>query len=62
MLTKTYDVLYRRWLAGEVTTKPLPPSSDALYTNFSTDINKVKSISDDELNDLIDEFVVLAKM
>jgi hypothetical protein len=47
MLTKTYDVLYRRWLAGDVTTKPLPPSSDALYTNFSMDINKVKSISDE---------------
>jgi hypothetical protein len=47
MLTKTYDLLYRRWLAGEVATKPLPPSSDSLYTNFSTDINKVKSISDE---------------
>ena len=47
MLTKTYDVAYRRWLSGDVLVKPLPPSSDALYTNFSKDINKVKSISDE---------------
>jgi hypothetical protein len=47
MLTKTYDVAYRRWLTGELMTRPLPLSSDALYTNFSTDINKVKSISDE---------------
>jgi hypothetical protein len=47
MLTKTYDVAYRRWLSGEVMTRPLPLSSDALYTNFSTDINKVKAISDE---------------
>jgi hypothetical protein len=47
MLTKTYDISFRRWLSGETTTVPLPPSSDALYTNFSTDLNKVKSISDE---------------
>ena len=47
MLTKTYDIAYRRWLNGELTTKPLPLSSDALYTNFSADINKVKAISDE---------------
>jgi hypothetical protein len=47
MLTKTYDIQFRRWLSGEVSTRPLPPSSDALYTNFSSDLNKVKSISDE---------------
>jgi hypothetical protein len=47
MLTKTYDIQFRRWLSGEVSTRPLPPSSDALYTGFSTDLNKVKSISDE---------------
>ena len=47
MLTKTYDIQYRRWLSGEVSTKPLPPSSDVLYTEFSGAINKVKSISDE---------------
>jgi hypothetical protein len=34
-------------LSGEVLTKPLPPSSDILYTEFSGAINKVKSISDE---------------
>jgi hypothetical protein len=43
-ITKTYDVAYRRWLTGELMIRPVPLSSDALYTNFSTDINKVKSI------------------
>ena len=47
MLTKTYDISFRRWLSGETATAPLPPSSDALYTNFSTDLNKVKAISDE---------------
>lgn len=47
LLTKTYDVQYRRWLTGEASTMPLPLSSDNLYTNFSTDINKVKAISDE---------------
>jgi hypothetical protein len=47
MLTKTYDIQYRRWLYGELSSRPLPPSSDSLYTSFSTDLNKVKSISDE---------------
>jgi hypothetical protein len=47
MLTKTYEISFRRWLSGETPTPPLPPSSDALYTNFSTDLNKVKAISDE---------------
>lgn len=47
MLTRTYDTNFRRWIAGEISSKPLPPSSDALYTSFSTDLNKVKSISDE---------------
>ena len=47
MLTKTYDVNFRRWLSGEVKTKPLPLSSDALYTSFGEDLDKVKAISDE---------------
>jgi hypothetical protein len=47
MLTRTYDTNFRRWIAGEISAKPLPPSSDALYTSFSTDLNKVKAISDE---------------
>jgi hypothetical protein len=47
MLTKTYDTDYRRWLNGDTTDKPLPPSSDALFINFGGDLNKIKSISDE---------------
>ena len=47
LLTKSYDTEYRRWLNGELVTKPLPLSSDALYVSFGTDLNKVKSISDE---------------
>jgi hypothetical protein len=47
MLTKVYDTDYRRWLSGDVTTKPLPPSSDALFINYASDLNKIKAISDE---------------
>ena len=47
MMTKTYDINYRRWLKGEVIARPLPPSSDALYVSFGQSLNKVKAISDE---------------
>ncbi len=47
MLTKTYDLQYRQWLSGALSTKPLPPSSDSLYINFGSLLNSVKSISDE---------------
>jgi len=47
MLIKNYDTEYRKWLKGETSTKPLPPSSDSLYQSYGSDINKVKSISDE---------------
>lgn len=47
LLTKSYDINYRKWLKGEITSKPLPPSSDNLYLNYGSDINKIKSISDE---------------
>jgi hypothetical protein len=47
MLTKTYDTQYKRWLRGEIATRPLPLSSDALFVNFGKDLNRVKSISDE---------------
>ena len=47
MLTKQYDTKFRQYLSGAINSKPLPPSSDALYTNFGEDINKIKSISDE---------------
>ena len=47
LLTKTYDIEYRKWLRGDITTKPLPPSSDALFLDYGQDIKKIKSISDE---------------
>jgi hypothetical protein len=47
MLTKQYDTLYRQYLQGAISTKPLAPSSDSLYVNFGEEINKIKSISDE---------------
>lgn len=47
MLTKTYDTNYKLWLRGELTAQPLPPSSDALYINFGSQLSGVKAISDE---------------
>ena len=47
MLTKSYDTNYRRWLNGDIATKPLPLSSDALFINFGSDLNKIKAMSDE---------------
>lgn len=47
MLTKSYDTQYRLWLNGDVSAKPLPPSSDALFINFGTELGKIKAISDE---------------
>jgi len=47
MLTKSYDNSYRDYLKGNIDTKPLPPSSDNLFLNYSADVNAIKSISDD---------------
>ena len=47
LLTKQYNTNYRLYLSGVLTTLPLPPSSDLLYRTYSTDINKIKSISDE---------------
>jgi hypothetical protein len=47
LLTKTYDNVYRQWLANNVDSKPLPLSSDQMYLNFGQTINQQKSISDE---------------
>jgi len=47
LLTKTYDRSYREYLTGTRDTKPLPPSTDALFQSFGSSINKIKSISDE---------------
>lgn len=47
ILTKQYDKTYRQWLAGTIANEPLPPSTDYLYTLLSSDLDKIKSISDE---------------
>ena len=47
MLTRQYDTKYRQYLQGALESRPMPPSSDALYVNFGEEINKIKSISDE---------------
>ena len=47
MLTKGYDREYRLFLDNQVSQKPLPPSSDELFRLYGTEINKIKSISDE---------------
>jgi hypothetical protein len=47
VLTKSYDTDYRRWIKKEIEAKPLPPSSDALYINFGSKLQKVKAVSDE---------------
>ncbi len=47
VLTKEYDIQYRQWLTGSLSTQPLPPSTDELYNLLSPELNKIKSISDE---------------
>ena len=47
VLTKGYDIVFRQWLAGSITTKPLAPSSDELYNTIAPSLNLIKSISDE---------------
>lgn len=47
MLTKTYDTNYRKYLSGEITNTVLPPSTDSLYQSYGSEINKIKSVSDE---------------
>ena len=47
MLTKGYDRDYRLYLDGQTQVKPLPPSSDSLFRSYGSELNKIKSISDE---------------
>ena len=47
LLTKAYDIDFRKFLAGSIETRPLPPSADELFQNFGGSINQYKSISDE---------------
>ena len=47
LLTKTYDTQVKQYIAGAIESKPKPPSNDELFRNYGTEINKIKSISDE---------------
>lgn len=47
VLTKSYDTLYRQWLSGSITDKPLPPSSNELYNTLAPSLNLIKAVSDE---------------
>ena len=47
VLTKTYDTKYRQFINGATAIEPLPPSSNELYNLIGTDLNLIKSISDE---------------
>ena len=47
LLTKDYDSSYRKYLRGDITTEPLPPSSTDLKLTYGKNLDKIKSISDD---------------
>ena len=47
ILTQSYDTRYRNWVVGTATSKPLPPSSDQLFRDYGSQLNAIKSISDE---------------
>jgi len=47
VLTRNYDLEFRRWLAGSLDTEPLPPSSDQLSITMSSSLNSIKAMSDE---------------
>ena len=47
ILTIDYDTKYRQWLAGANVSEPLPPSSSELSSLLSSNLNLIKSISDE---------------
>ena len=47
ILDRNYDNNYRSWLIQGTTSKPLPPSSDEMFINYSSSLNKIKSLTDE---------------
>lgn len=47
ILTRGYDSEYRQWLQDNRDEEPLPPSSDSLFISYGTELNKIKSVSDE---------------
>lgn len=47
LLTKTYDTAYRTYLSGGISSVPTVPTSDNLRTSYGTNLDKIKTISDE---------------
>lgn len=47
VLTKTYDTRYRQWIAGSLSSEPLPPGTDELHDMLAPNLDLIKSISDE---------------
>jgi hypothetical protein len=47
VLTRQYDTNFRQWIAGSMEEEPLPPSTDTLSNLLSSELNKIKSVSDE---------------
>jgi hypothetical protein len=47
VLTRQYDLDFRRWLIGKLDVEPLPLSSDQLNLTLSKELNSIKAMSDE---------------
>ena len=47
VLSKTYDTQVKQYIDGTIKIKPKPPSNDELFRSYGSEINKIKSISDE---------------
>ena len=47
LLTKSYDLEYRNWLASGTGAEPLPPTTQSLETNYAAVLEPIKAISDE---------------
>ena len=47
VLSKEYDVNFRKWLNGGLADEPLPPSTDQLSLTLSSTLNNIKAMSDE---------------
>jgi hypothetical protein len=47
VLTREYDVEFRKWLSNSIDDEPLPSSSDQLFISLAPSLNAIKSVSDE---------------
>ena len=47
ILSKTYDAQVKQYISGTTLIQPKPPSNDELFRSYGTEINKIKSLSDE---------------